>query len=157
MRRRWRSSRGLTLVELMIASFLAFLVVLAMGRIIQANLRAWEWGRDKAVLQANATEAIEWMARQVRAAHHVAVVSTNEFQTFDSDGTLLHTYRRQVVSGEGRLQQDGTDLVDRAARPSSCPRHRHGERDLGAGIGGRGRQPCASHDTATVRNRSFVF
>jgi hypothetical protein len=102
-----------TLLELVIASFLALVVVFAMDRIILNNLRAWGWGRDKAELQANEIEALEWMARSIRAAHHLQVVSTSEFRTYDAAGALLHTYAREIVGGEGRLRQDGADLVAR--------------------------------------------
>ena len=153
-----RVPRGFTLIELVIASFIAFVVVLAMGRIIQMNLRAWEWGRDKSVLQANATEALEWMSRQVRSAHHVTVVSASEFRTYDNGGTLLHTYRRQVVSGVGRLQQDGVNLVDRkcvvfVASPDTATVSVALRLELEDQANNR----VEAMTRATVRNRSFTF
>ena len=58
--------RGFTMVELMIASFLAVIVVLALGNVILVSQKSWEWGRDKTVLQQNVAEVTEWMARSVR-------------------------------------------------------------------------------------------
>jgi Tfp pilus assembly protein PilW len=68
-------SAGYTLIELAVGGFLALFVVLALGHVILQNQRSWEWGRDKAVLQQNATEGIEWMARAVRAARRLEVIS----------------------------------------------------------------------------------
>ena len=64
-------------------------------------------------LQANVTEALEGISRSVRAARQVVVVSPTEFSTYDESGALVHTYRRAIVSGQGRLQQDGRDLIAR--------------------------------------------
>jgi hypothetical protein len=107
------SASGATIVELMLAIFLALIVVYALGRIILANQRSWEWARDKIVLQQNVTEALEWMARNVRAARSVDVVSPNELHTFDEDGNITHSFLREAVAGSFRLRQDGSDLVDR--------------------------------------------
>jgi hypothetical protein len=113
MRRARRHQRGATLVAFVIAALIGFVVLLALGRIALMNGRAWEWGRDKAVLQANATEAIEWIARSVRSARTLLVVSASEFDTYDASGTLVHTYKRDTVDGEPRLLEDGGDLIDR--------------------------------------------
>jgi type II secretory pathway component PulJ len=111
-----RRGGGFTIIELMIACFLSLVVVLAMGRIIQQNVISWQQGRDKAVLQQNVTEALEWMSRWVRSSRSITVVSASELRCYDETGALTHTFRRTVVGGEGRLQQDGADLVDRV-----CP------------------------------------
>jgi hypothetical protein len=101
------------MIELLVAVFLALTVVLALGRIILANQRSWEWGRDKTVLQQNVTESLEWMARSVRSARSLEIVSDSELRTYDAGGGLTHTFRRAIASGAYRLQQDGSDLVDR--------------------------------------------
>ncbi len=152
------SNRGYTLVELSLALFLGLLVVLALGRLILQNQRSWEWGRDKAVLQQNTTEALEWMARSVRAARSLAVVDTSEFRTYDEIGALVHTYRRHITGGVPRLQEDGSDLVDRV-----CTRFRvdtHADTtslsiilELQDDAGDR----VAARTRATVRNKSFEF
>lgn len=105
--------RGFTMIELMVAIFLSLIVIFAIGKILTSSQRAWAWGRDKVTLQANSAEALEWMARSVRAAQRLRVVSASEFRTYDETGALVHTYRRVLVGGVGRLQQDGTNLVSR--------------------------------------------
>lgn len=112
-RRRRRASAGYTLVELVVAGGLSLIVVLALGQLVVANQRAWAEGRDKAVLQQNATEALERIARAVRAANRVVRVSGSEMRTYDASGVLLHTYRRVAAGAAGRLQEDGADLVAR--------------------------------------------
>lgn len=104
---------GFTLVEAVIASSLGLIVVLAMGLIMLAGQRSWDWGRDRAVLQQNAADGLDWMARSVRRARSVRVISPAEFRTFDEAGLLVHTYRRVVGTGPPRLQQDGADLIPR--------------------------------------------
>ena len=84
-----------------------------MGSLILQNQRSWQWGRDKTVLQQNTTEALEWMARSVRASRRLAVVSDTKFRTYNENGVLVHSYERTLVAGEGRLQEDAMDLVDR--------------------------------------------
>ncbi|MCK4412103.1 MAG: hypothetical protein KAY32_01030 [Candidatus Eisenbacteria sp.] len=104
---------GLTIVELTVALFLGLLVVLALGRIILASQSSWEQGRDKVVLQQNVTEALEGMARSIRAARQVVVVSSDQFETYDETGALVHTYAAIGSGASRRLQQDGVDFVDR--------------------------------------------
>jgi hypothetical protein len=101
------------MVEMMVALFLALLVVMALGSLIVMNQRSWAWGQDKAMLQANVTESLEWMARSIRAARNLTLASPQEFSTYDETGTLAHTYRRDTIGGVPRLLQDGNDLVDR--------------------------------------------
>jgi hypothetical protein len=106
---------GYTLVELMIASFLSVLVVLALGWLILTNQRSWERGRDKVELQANTTEALEWMARQIRPAHSLAVPDSNQFVAYDRAGTEIARFQRVVQAGQGRLRDalGGNDVVAR--------------------------------------------
>jgi hypothetical protein len=152
------ASRGLTLLELVIATFLALIVVLAMGKIILVNNRAWEWGRDKSVLQANETEALEWMARSIRAANHLRMISASEFRTYDAAGTLLHTYRRQVVSGLGRLQQDGTDLVARQCTQFVLtPDNDTTSLTIRLELQDNSSNKISATTRAAVRNRAFEF
>jgi len=97
----------------MIALLLSFLVVLALGRLILMNQASWAWGQDKAVLQQNITESLEWMARSIRAARSLEVLDVDAFRTFDETGNLAHSYELDTVDGVPKLLQDGTPLVDR--------------------------------------------
>ena len=110
--RRTRSRGGFTLVELMIALFIALFVVFVLGRVILTNQRAFAWNQDKMVLQQNVTETLEWLARSVRASRTLQVVSSTQFRTYDEQGNLTHNY--QLITGPpDRLQVDGNDLVSR--------------------------------------------
>jgi len=112
-----RGRRGFTLLELMIAGFLGLLVVLALGRIILASQRSWEWGRDKVALQANTTEALEAIARSVRAARTLEFDGADPdhciLRTYDELGLLVHTYTRIGNGATARLQEDGSDYSTR--------------------------------------------
>ncbi len=112
-RTRRRGQAGYTMIELMIALVIGLVVLYALGRIILTNQKSWEYGRDKVVLQQNVTEALFTMTGAIRGADSVVVVDSSQFKTFDAHA-LVHTYRRVVSGGTGRLQQDGTDLVARA-------------------------------------------
>jgi Tfp pilus assembly protein PilV len=149
-----RSNKGVTMVELLIAAFVALIVVLAMGRIITTNIRSWNQGRDKAVLQQNVTEALEWMARSIRGARTIEVISSTQFSTYDETGSLVHTY---ALSGD-RLHEDGSDLVDRKctsfsvtpdADTTSLVLELELEDDAGMLVAARTR--------AAARNRTFEF
>ncbi|MFO7653333.1 MAG: prepilin-type N-terminal cleavage/methylation domain-containing protein [Candidatus Krumholzibacteriia bacterium] len=106
---------GYTIIELMIASFLALVVVLAMGQLILTNQSSWERGRDKVQLQANATEALEWMARQIRPAFRLEVPDDDQFLAYDMTGATIAHFRLETVGGENRLRDvlNGADLVAR--------------------------------------------
>jgi type II secretory pathway pseudopilin PulG len=108
-----RNRRGYTMLEMILALVIGMVVVLALGRIFLTSQRSWEQGRDKVELQANTTEALEWMARAVRAAAFLEVVDQSHFRTYDAAGNQLHEYERVVVDGTGRLHEDGNNLVGR--------------------------------------------
>ncbi len=111
--RRVSDGGGFTMIELTVAILLSLFVVLALGKIILASQRSWEWGRDKAVLQQNDTEVLEWMSRSVRAARTLRVVSSSELRTYDEGNNLAHTFKLATVSGVPKLQQDGIDMTPR--------------------------------------------
>jgi Tfp pilus assembly protein PilV len=108
-----RSREGATMVEVMIATVIALVLVLVLGWLLMASQSTWESGRDKTELQANTTEALEWMARSIRESRRLTVVNTSEFWTFDETGSLVHTYRLDTSGTEPRLQVDGQDLATR--------------------------------------------
>jgi len=142
---------------MLIATFLAFIVVLALGKLILANQQSWEWGRDKVVLQQNTTEALEWMSRSVRAARSLSTSSATSFATHDSSGAVIHTY--QLVGGDdARLQEDGVDLVDRRCLqfdvvPDSDTTSLSLTLELEDNAGSR----VLGSTRARLRNRSFEF
>jgi hypothetical protein len=156
--RKWRSNAGVTLIELTISVFLTLFVVIVMGRVVLQNQRSFGWGRDKVTLQQNVTEACEWMARTVRAARTLDVVSASELRAYDESGTLIHTFRRFTVNGTPRLQQDGAALVDRkctqfVVTPDSDTTSVTLSLELEDDSGNR----VAASTRVALRNRTFEF
>jgi Tfp pilus assembly protein PilV len=151
-----RPAGGFTLIEFVVATLLSLIVVLAMGRIITTNLKSWEQGRDKAVLQQNVTEALEWMARQVRASRRIQVVSATELRCYDESLVLMHTYRWQ---GAGtKLQQDGVNLSPRTCLQFSVtPDVDTTSVRLALQFEDKSGTRVAGTTRATVRNRYFVY
>jgi hypothetical protein len=114
MRRRRRSA-GYTIVEMMLGVFISLIVVYALGKIITQSQKSWSWGQDKTRLQQNTTETLEWMARSVRAARSLKIISNTEFSTRDTTGTVVHNYK-WMAPGDSSLRQDGVVMVDRICR-----------------------------------------
>ena len=107
-----RSRRGYTLIELVVASSLSMVVVLALGSVIVTNQRAWEWGRDKIDIQQEVTRAIGRVTASVRAASSVSLPAANWLVTQNADGAQLHEYRLAGSGDSARLMEDGVPLVD---------------------------------------------
>ena len=150
--------KGFTIIEMLVAIFLSLILIFAIGRILTSSQRAWSWGRDKAVLQANSTEALEWMARSVRAARRLQVISGAEFRTYDENGALVHTYKRSIVGGVGRLQQDGSNLVSRACTAFSVvPDPDTTSLSLTLELQDDSGNKIREVTRAAIRNRSFEF
>lgn len=153
------SRRGFTLVELMIASFISLIVVLGLGQLILVSQSAWKWGAGKTELQGNVAEATEWMARSVRLASAVTLVSDSDFITRNEDGNPLHRY--QVGSdgaGGRRILEDGKALVDQDCTDFSVTANEDTTSvtlslELRDAMGNK----VAAMTTATLRNRSLEF
>ena len=153
-----RDRAGFTVLEAVIATFVALVVVFALGRLILVNERSWEWGRDKTVLQQNTTEALEWMARSIRVARRIVVASDSEFSTFNEHGVLVHTYERAIVGSAGRLYEDGADLVDRnCTRFRIVPDEDTTSVTLDLELEDNAGNRVAATTRATLRNRTFEF
>ena len=145
-------------MELMVAMIIALVVVMAMGSIIVQNIKSWQQGRDKAVLQQNVTEGLEWMARSVRAARTLVVISATEFETYDETGALVHTYERVNAGGSFRLREDGTDLVERECTQFSVtPDSDTTSVTLVLELEDDAGNLVAARTRAAVRNQSFEF
>jgi prepilin-type N-terminal cleavage/methylation domain-containing protein len=149
---------GFTLIETVIALSLALVVLLALGTVMLLNQRAYGWGRDKIVLQQNVSDSLERMSRLVRASHRLSVASTTEFSTYDEDEVLTHTVRRVTPTTTGRLQQDGSDLVDRACtlfdvRPNADTTALRIQVELQDGSGNR----VLYQTRAALRSRDYRF
>jgi type II secretory pathway pseudopilin PulG len=151
-----RTGRGFTLVELTIGLFLGLLIIIMLGRIILTSQRTWGWGRDKVTLQQNVTEAVEGMARSVRAARTLVVVGDDEFQTYDEDSVLVHTYLLDGASE--RLLQDGVPLVDRKCTVFRCtPDDDTTSIGLEVELEDDSSNRVAAQTRAAIRNRSLQY
>jgi type II secretory pathway component PulJ len=116
-----RRREGFTMMELMIALLIAFIVVLAIGKLMVVNQTSFGQGREKAQLQQNATEVLDRIARSVRGARTLDLVGPDEFRTYDAAGSLAHTYRRIQEGGlPGILQQDGRPLTSQECTIFAC-------------------------------------
>jgi hypothetical protein len=153
-----RGVSGYTMIEMTVGVFLSLIVVLALGKIIQASSRTFGWGQDKTVLQQNTTEALKWMARSVRSARSLSVASLSEFSTKDTTGAVVHNYKLQTVSGVPRLRQDGANLVDRRCtqfrvRPNADTTSLTIKLELQDNSGNL----VGDSTRVTIRNRTFEF
>ena len=111
----WQSGRtpnsGYTLVEMVIALSIAFIVVLVIGKMMLTNQSMWKAGNDKVQLQRNLSEVLVRLENSVRNSRSLELVDDGEFRTRDESGAWSHSYRRRRVVGGGyRLQEDGDNL-----------------------------------------------
>ena len=107
--------RGVTLIEMMVSIFVSLIVVMALGRVMTMNQRAWSGNRDKSNLQSNSTLVLERMSRSIREARTLQVTGADQFQTRDENDAVLHTYRRVLDTGTWRIQEDGVTIA-----PAEC-------------------------------------
>ncbi len=156
--KRSRDRRGLTIIEFTVASMISVIVVLALGRIVLASKRGFDWNVDKTVLQQNASESLEHMARTVRASKRLVVSSTSAFSTYDETGALTHTFLRTVANGTGTLLQDGAALTPRACTAFTVtPDDDTTSVSLQLQLADNSGNSVALATRAAVRNRHFEF
>ncbi len=105
---------GYTMVELMIALFLALLVALAAGAIVLTNQASFRRGREKIELQQETTRAVEQIARDVRRARWMAYDAghPDELALLDADGTEFRVYELGEVDGVAHVLQNGAPLAE---------------------------------------------
>jgi hypothetical protein len=104
-----------TLVELVLAVFLAVLVAIAAGFIYLTNQRSFRQGREKLLVQQNASWCLEEMARDLRQARRVDPVNEEMIVLYDVQGLVFSTWERGSDGGESRLLRNGA-----AAAPEEC-------------------------------------
>ncbi|MFB3909582.1 MAG: PilW family protein [Candidatus Eisenbacteria bacterium] len=157
-----RGARGYTILELMLACFLALIVVLALGAIILQSQRSWRWTRDKTMLQANTTEAVEWVERRVRGAWGITMLAGsppyNSFEVYDQHKTVKYKFDVAQVNGSPRLRENLKTLVDRRCNrflvtPNADRTSVRIELELEDNSGNR----VAAVTQCAVRNRHFIF
>ncbi len=114
--RRRGGAAGFTLVELMVALTASLIVTFALARLVMSNQAAWQDGRDRAVLQQNLSEALEWLGRDIRGAARVQLQGPAAFQLLDRNGQVAHSYALSTSGGDTFLVRDGRPVVAR-----DCP------------------------------------
>lgn len=72
-----RNERGFTLVELLVAAFLAGVVLLGASSLYVATTRAFDESSSQAALQRQGTLVMEELARQVRSATVITTTTCN--------------------------------------------------------------------------------
>jgi prepilin-type N-terminal cleavage/methylation domain-containing protein len=101
------SRQGFTLIELVVAMAIAFVVVLAVGKMMVANQKLWRTAAEKALLQQNVTEVLDHVAGSVRRASSLEIVSTEEFQTWEEGRAVGHTFVLSRENSGNLLRKDG--------------------------------------------------
>ena len=157
VRRDKSAQRGYTLLELMVAGMLSMFVLLALGKLILVNQQSWEWGRDKSVLQQNASLTLERISSRVRGARTIAVTDSTEFRCYDASGSLTDVFRRVINSG-GRLQHNGLDMVDRTCKAFIVTTDNDTTSvTIQLEIEDNSSERITAMTRAAIRNQSFVF
>lgn len=153
-----RGRSGYTIIELVVALGISLIVVLALGRIMLVNQASFRQGRDKVLLQQNASEALERMAHSIRSARDLQVVSATEFRTYDAAGALAHTYKRLSTAAGQRLQEDGRDLSSQACAAFSCTANADTTSlTLSLQFQNEDGEQVARQTRVTLRNRTIAF
>lgn len=114
------SRQGYTLVELTLALFIAFIVVLGIGRMMVLNQEMWQTGARKARLQQDVSQVLERLGSSIRNAHSLETSRSDEFLTRKADGSLLHRYDLDHSAKGKRLQEDGKDLSEADCLSFEC-------------------------------------
>ncbi len=156
-RRGSRAQAGYTVIELTVALSLAFIVVLALGRLMLVNQTSWRQGQARAVLQQNVTETLEHIARQVRRAHSVEI-SQSALRVLDEDGDVIHSYRRDGYGEAARLEEDGDALTPQICTQFDCDvDDSESTATVSLELANADGSRVAGLIRATVRNRNLVF
>jgi competence protein ComGC len=117
---RRRSHHGYTVVELMLALFIAFIVMLGIGKMMVINQKMWQAGAEQVQLQQEVSHVLERLGSSIRNAHSLESNRSDEFLTRSSDGTLKHRYDLSPSSEGYRLQEDGKDLCEASCLSFEC-------------------------------------
>jgi len=107
-------TRGMTLVELLIAVFLAGVIAAAGAVVYLVNQRSLHQGRDKLLTQQNATWCLESMARDARRARRVELPAPGRMVLYDIGGSVISTWELGTVNGENRLERNGVAMAPEA-------------------------------------------
>jgi type II secretory pathway pseudopilin PulG len=105
---------GYSLIEIMVAVAISFMVVMALGRVITMNTQAWIYNQESSHVQRNASQALDWMSRDIRQARTLEMISATEFRTLGASGAVEHVYRLDTSGSVDRVKRDGDDMFPEA-------------------------------------------
>ncbi len=92
-------SRGFTLVEVMVASVVAGIVIAAVVTMYITSLDAWDLSGARLAIQRNGDYAMEWIVKDIRAGSRVAIGA----------GQQSMTIYRTTATGDSTLGYYGLD------------------------------------------------
>jgi prepilin-type N-terminal cleavage/methylation domain-containing protein len=100
----WRSHSGMTMIELMVASFIAVIFMLAAGTGYLVNQKAYKANREKLELQQTASQVMELMQKNIRAAATATIGNpADRIQLFDLSGNEFARFRLNISGGTAKL------------------------------------------------------
>ena len=106
--KRWRDTRGFTLVDLLVAGGMLGLVLVAVGTVIERGLRQSYVGTHKAGVQQNARVALELMAREIRETTAPLTAATTTSITFTHPDAGVITY---TIDGNNNLTRNNAPVI----------------------------------------------
>ncbi len=107
--------RGNTLVEMLMALVLVAFVALTAMFVYLVNQRAFQTGKEKLVLQQNASWCLESLNRDIREAWRVDVVGSDRLVLYDVSGSITNTWEAGTVDGVVRLKRNSLAMA-----PEEC-------------------------------------
>lgn len=107
--------RGNTLVEMLMALVLVAFVALTAMFVYLVNQRAFQTGKEKLVLQQNASWCLENLNRDIREAWRVDVVGSDRLVLYDVSGSITTTWEAGAVDGVVRLKRNSLAMA-----PEEC-------------------------------------
>ena len=107
--------RGNTLVEMLMALVLVAFVALTAMFVYLVNQRAFQTGKEKLVLQQNASWCLENLNRDIREAWRVDLVGSDRLVLYDVSGSITNTWEAGTVDGVVRLKRNSLAMA-----PEEC-------------------------------------
>jgi Tfp pilus assembly protein PilX len=103
------------MVEMLMALVLVAFVALTAMFVYTVNERAFRAGRDKLMLQQNASWCLENLNRDIRGAWRVDLVGGDRLVLYDVSGSITTTWEAGTVDGVVRLKRNSLAMA-----PEEC-------------------------------------
>lgn len=111
-----RGHRGVTLIELLVASFIALIFTMAAGTAYLVNQDAYRRNEGKLELQRMVTQSMEIMERRIRSAARAAVpnVTPPRIELYDRSGASITRFRMQALGATNKLFEGSQLMAEQA-------------------------------------------